>query len=62
MSRHRTSKDNAVIERFVPTFKEHRINGVRIQDKLDAEVFLNPQSVSFRNAIARLTVHSLAFF
>lgn len=38
-----TLKDNAVMERFVRTFKEHRIYGIKFQDKLDAEIFYNPK-------------------
>ena len=51
MSRKRTPKDNAVMERFVRTFKEHRINGIKIQDQLDAELYYDPNFSSFKKII-----------
>lgn len=53
MSRRSTPKDNAVMERFVRTFKEHRIDGIKIQDKLDAEIFYDPKFLSFRKLISQ---------
>lgn len=53
MSRQSTSKDNAVMERFVRMFKQHKIAGIKIQNKLDAEMFYNPQFLSFRKLISK---------
>lgn len=51
MSRCRTPKDNAVMERFVRTFKEHRINGIKIQDQLDAELYYDSNFSSFKKLV-----------
>ena len=53
MSRSSTPKDNAVMERFVRTFKEHKINGIKIQDKLDVEMLYDPQFISFRKLVSQ---------
>jgi transposase InsO family protein/integrase len=47
MSRENTPTDNAVAERFMKTFKEHKINGVTIEDLLTGYTLENP---NFRNS------------
>jgi hypothetical protein len=47
MSRENTPTDNAVAERFMKTFKEHKINGITIEDLLTRYTLKNP---NFRNS------------
>jgi hypothetical protein len=47
MSRENTSTDNAVAERFMKTFKEHRIEDVTIEELLTRCAIENP---NFRNS------------
>jgi transposase InsO family protein/integrase len=47
MSRENTPTDNAVAERFMKTFKEHKIDGITIEDLLTRCILENPD---FRNS------------
>jgi integrase len=47
MSRENTPTDNAVAERFMKTFKEHKIDGITIEDRLTQCTLENP---NFRNS------------
>jgi len=47
MSRENTPTDNAVAERFMKTFKEHKTDGIRIEDLLTRCILENP---NFRNS------------
>jgi len=47
MSRENTPTDNAVAERFMRTFKEHKIDGITIEDLLTQCILENP---NFRNS------------
>ncbi len=47
MSRENTPTDNAVAERFMKTFKEHKIDGITIEDLLTQCILENP---NFRNS------------
>lgn len=48
MSRKASPKDNAVIERFMRTFKEHKINDKTFQEELFNQIKLNKQSKGYR--------------
>jgi hypothetical protein len=41
-------KDNAVAERFMRTFKEHRIDGKTFQERLFQEIEINPSFKAYR--------------
>jgi hypothetical protein len=47
MSRENTPTDDAMAERFMKTFKEHKINGITIEDLLTRYTLKNP---NFRNS------------
>jgi len=51
MSRENTPTDNAVAERFMRTFKEHRIDRNTIEEELQAQLILDPKFKSFRSVI-----------
>jgi len=48
MSRKASPKDNAVIERFMRTFKEHKINDKTFQEELFNQIELNKQFKGYR--------------
>ena len=58
MTRLNTPTDNAVAERFVRTFKEHRINGTTIEEKLSDYLAVEPNFNSYR-AVLNEYVRSL---
>ena len=58
MSRANTPKDNAVVERFIRTFKGHRINGNTFQDELYHQLEISPKFKGYRK-IFNLYVKSL---
>jgi integrase/transposase InsO family protein len=51
MSRENTPTDNAVAERFMKTFKEHRIEDVTIEELLTRCVIENPNFRNFRSIL-----------
>lgn len=53
MSRERTPKDNAVAERFMRTFKEHKIDGIKLNRKLYLETHAFGQRRSYRSIVKR---------
>ena len=48
MSRKASPKDNAVVERFMRTFKEHKINDKTFQEELFNQIELNKQFKGYR--------------
>lgn len=48
MSRANTPKDNPVAERFIRTFKEHKINGRTFQQELFYQMEINPKFKGYR--------------
>ena len=48
MSRANSPKDNAVVERFIRTFKEHKINGKTFQNELLSKIDHNPNFRGYR--------------
>ena len=48
MSRKASPKDNAVIEPFMCTFKEHKINDKTFQEELFNQIELNKQFKGYR--------------
>nr|YP_009686121.1 hypothetical protein [Halamphora americana]QDR24930.1 hypothetical protein [Halamphora americana] len=48
ISSHLTPKYNLVLARFVITFKEHRSDGIKFQEKLDVKMFYSNKFISFR--------------
>lgn len=58
MSRKASPKDNAVIERFMRTFKKHKINDKTFQEELFYQIELNKQFKGYRK-ISYLYVKSL---
>lgn len=53
MSRHRVPRDNAVMERFVRTFKEHKIRGLTIEEYITQEKLKDPDFKTYRKAMTR---------
>ena len=51
MSRPGTPKDNAVMERYMRTFKNHKILRNTIQDEFDQALSIQPQFKSYRKII-----------
>lgn len=51
MSRENTPTDNAVAERFMRTFKQHQINGLTIEEKIQTQLNIYPNFKSFRRVI-----------
>ena len=49
MSRTNSPKDNAVIERFIRTFKEHKIKGLTFQEQVSSQIEQNPKFRGYRN-------------
>ena len=47
MSRENTLTDNAVGERFMRTFKEHRIDGITIEENIQSHLHTDPNFKSF---------------
>ena len=58
MSRANKPKDNAVVERFIPTFKEHKINNKTFQEELFYQIEINSKFKGYRK-IFYLYVRSL---
>lgn len=58
MSRANSPKDNAVIERFIRTFKEHKIKGLTFQEQVSSQIEQNPKFRGYRN-IFKLYLRSL---
>ena len=48
MSRHRIPKDNSVMERFVRTFKNHKIHKLTLEQRLEQELIKNPNFANYR--------------
>nr|YP_010472369.1 hypothetical protein N4L43_pgp140 [Pleurosigma intermedium]UVG41980.1 hypothetical protein [Pleurosigma intermedium] len=59
MSRENTPTDNAVAERFMRTFKEHKINGKIIEQSIQEAIISNtsPGSKSYRNIVNNYIVN-----
>ena len=53
MSRENTPTDNAVGEKFMRTFKEHKIHSITIEEKLQANSLNNSNFSSFRSVISQ---------
>jgi hypothetical protein len=51
MSRENTTTDNAVGERFIRTFKEHKIHGITIEEQLQTYLLIDPNLKSLRSVI-----------
>lgn len=49
MTRENTPTDNSVAERYMRTFKEHKLDGVTIEEKLSSAAALNPKFNSYRS-------------
>ena len=49
MARENTPTDNSVAERYMRTFKEHKVNGVTIEEKLSNAIALNFKFNSYRS-------------
>jgi integrase len=60
MSRENTPTDNAVAERFMRTFKEHKIDSITIEQRIQSLV-LNHSKISFFRAIINQYVNSLNY-
>ena len=58
MSQANSPKDNAVIERFIRTFKEHKIKGLTFQEQVSSQIEQNPKFRGYRN-IFKLYLRSL---
>lgn len=50
-SRENTPTDNAVEKRFMRTFKQHKINEVTIEEKIQSHLHIDPNFKSFRSVI-----------
>lgn len=49
MSRENTPTDNTVGDRFIRTFKEHKIHGITIEEQLQTYLLIDPNFKSFRS-------------
>ena len=53
MSREGKPKDNCVMERFVRTFKEHKIGGLTLEQRLNGEFINDPDFKAYRRLMTR---------
>lgn len=49
MARENTPTDNSVAERYMRTFKEHKVDGITIEEKLSSAMALNSKFNSYRS-------------
>ena len=49
MTRENTPTDNSVAERYMRTFKEHKVDGITIEEKLSSAIALNSKFNSYRS-------------
>ena len=51
MARENTPTDNSVAERFMRTFKEHKIYETTIEEKLSNNILIEPNFRSYRSVL-----------